>query len=113
MNQGHVEAGEVVNLETLKPGMSKDSSYALIKTNDMEVIRMVVPEGREVEEHSVKGEVSVQCLDGTVQFRVGEETKKLTVGSWLYMERNQPYSIYGETDSVLLVTILFTPEPEQ
>lgn len=106
-NQGHIKAGEVVNLDTLKQDMSPDSSYALIKTPDMEVIRMVVPAGRDVEEHSVAGEVSVQCLRGEVEFYIGDETKKLTKGSWLFLNRNQPHALKGVTDAVLLVTILF------
>lgn len=110
MNQGHIEAGEVVNLQTLKPDMSEQDSYALIKTSDMEVIRMVIPEGRDIEEHSVDGQVSVHCLEGTVQFNIGDTTKELTKDSWLYLDRGQPHSLRAETDAVLLVTILFTPK---
>ena len=109
MNQGHIEAGEVVDLGTLKPDMDKDASYALIKTSDMEVIRMVVPAGRKTDEHSVAGEVSFQCLEGSVQLHVGDDIKQLTKGSWVFLERKQPYSISGISDGVLLVTILFTP----
>lgn len=107
MNQGHIEAGEVVNLNTLKPDMAADSTYALIKTSDMEVIRMVVPKGRDIEEHSVDGQVSVQCLKGKVHFFIGDQSKELTEGSWLYLDRKQPHSISAETDAILLVTILF------
>ncbi|MDZ7692765.1 MAG: cupin domain-containing protein [Balneolaceae bacterium] len=107
MNQGHIKAGEVVNLHTLKSDMSADSSYALIKTPDMEVIRMVVPEGREIEEHKVEGEVSVQCLKGKVAFSIGDETRTMTEGSWLYLNKKEPHSLTAKTDSVLLVTILF------
>ncbi len=110
MNQGHIKAGEVVNLQTLKPDMEVDSTYALIKTSDMEVIRMVIPKGREIEEHSVDGEVSVQCLEGEVKFHLGNETKELSEGSWLYLNRKQPHSISAATDAVLLVTILFTTD---
>ncbi|MFH5832432.1 cupin domain-containing protein [Halalkalibaculum sp. DA3122] len=108
MNKGHVHAGEVINLNTLKGDMSPDSTYALVKTSDMEVIRMVIPEGRNIDEHSVDGQVTIQCLNGTVQFRLGNETRELSSGSWLFLDRNQPHSIYAETDAVLLVTILFT-----
>ncbi len=108
MNQGHIEAGEVVSLETLKEDMSPDASYALIKTPDMEVIRMVVPKGREIDEHSVKGEMSIQCLEGRVQVNLEDGSKELTKGAWLYLNRKQPHSISAVTDAVLLVTILFT-----
>ena len=75
MTKGHVESGEVINLNTLKDGMSKKSTFALAKTKDMEVIRMVIPRGKSITEHSVEGEISVQCLKGEVIFQSGEEAR--------------------------------------
>lgn len=107
MNQGHVEAGEVINLNMLKDGMPGDSTFALIKTDDMEVIRMVLPRGKDIMEHSVEGEMSVLCLKGHVIFHVENEAKKLTEGDWLYLSHNQPHALHAQEDSVILVTILF------
>lgn len=107
MNQGHVEAGEVINLDKLKDGMPAESTFALIKTDDMEVIRMVLPRGKDIMEHSVEGEISVQCLKGHVIFQVGNEAKELTGGDWLYLTHNQPHAIHAKENSILLVTILF------
>lgn len=110
MNAGHVEPGEVINLNTLKEDMPVDSTYALVKTSDMEVIRMAIPKGREVPEHSVQGEMSAQCLEGKIEFMVGKESHTLEEGDWLYLNRNQPHSLRALTDAVLLVTILFTSD---
>lgn len=109
-NQGHVQSGEVINLETLKEDMQVDASYALVKTADMEVIRMSLHKGKEVEEKSLSGEISVQCLAGSIQFKVGSQTRNLTQGDWLYLEKQQVYSYLVNEDTILLVTILFTDD---
>lgn len=110
MNQGHIEAGEVINLHTLNEDMPPKTTFALIKTEHMEVIRMVLPQGKVVAEHSVKGEISVQCLKGTTLFTVENEQLELNESDWLYLNGNQPHSLKAVTDTVLLLTILFTPD---
>ena len=56
MKGGHVKSGDRINLEHLRDEMEPDSTYALVKTSNMEVIRMALPHGKSVEEHSVNGE---------------------------------------------------------
>ncbi len=107
MNKGHVKSAEVINLNTLKDGMSEHSTFALIKTENMEVIRMVLPRGRDVMEHSVEGEISVQCLKGNVIFHVGDEAIELSENEWFYLKSGEPYAFHAKEETVLLVTILF------
>lgn len=107
MNQGHVESGEVINLTTLKKDMEVDASYALVKTEDMEVIRMALPRGKTIDEHSVEGEMSVQCLRGHILFTVAGKPVDLTENEWLYLEKKQSFSYTVKRDTILLVTILF------
>lgn len=110
MNQGHVQSGEVINLATLKRDMDVDSSYALVKSSDMEVIRMALHEGKTIEEHSIEGEMSVQCLKGNIQFTVAGEKVQLAEDDWLYLSKRQTFSYSVKTDTILLLTILFTDE---
>lgn len=107
MNQGHIASGEVINLENLKGNMDVDSSYALVKTNDMEVIRMALHKGKTINEHSVDGEMSVQCLKGDILFTVDGKAVELTGDDWLYLKKEQPFSYSVKEDTILLVTILF------
>ncbi len=108
MNQGHIESGEVVNLETLKGDMDVDSSYAIIKTQYMEVIRMALPSGKEIQEHHVEGELSVQCLKGNIIFNVNGEPCELKEDDWLFLEKKQTFSYSVKESTILLLTILFT-----
>ncbi len=107
MAQKKIRPGEVVNLYSLKEDMPEDATLALMKTEDMEAIRMVLPKGKEITKHSVDGEVSVQCLEGRTEFTVDGETHLLSSGDWLYLSRNQPHSLNVKRDTILLVTILF------
>ncbi len=107
MAQKKIEPGEVINLYNLKDDMPEDATLALMKTSDMEAIRMVLPKGKEITKHSVDGEMSVQCLKGKTEFDVDGKTHLLTEGDWLYLSRSQPHSLRVVEDSVLLITILF------
>lgn len=108
MNHGHVQSGELINLETLKDNMQVDASYALVKTSDMEVIRMALHKGKAIEEHNVDGEMSVQCLKGDILFTVEGKALELREGDWLYLKKKQNFSYSVKSDTILLVTILFT-----
>lgn len=109
MNAGHVGAGEVINLQNLDD-RPDDTTLALIKTEQMEVIRMVLPRGKDIMEHSVDGEMSVQCLKGKVLFQLDNNAHELTEGDWLYLEGKQKHALYAKSDAVLLITILFTSD---
>jgi len=107
MSQRRIAPGEVVNLYSLADDMPEDATLALMKTSDMEAIRMVLPKGKEITRHSVDGEVSIQCLEGKTKLELEEGNHVLTEGDWLYLSRHQPHSLHVIEDTVLLVTILF------
>jgi len=107
MNKGHIQSGEVINLETLRADMDVSATHALVRTESMEVIRMVLPEGKEIDEHQVDGEVCVQCLTGNVNFKLQDGVRHLSRDDWLFLEREEPHALTAVEDSILLVTILF------
>jgi len=107
MSHQKIKPGEIVNLYSTGGDLPEEATVALVKSSDMEVIRMVLPKDKEVNEHSVDGELSVQCLEGRVEFTADNKTQVLSSGDWLYLERNQPHSLKVVRDAILLVTILF------
>jgi quercetin dioxygenase-like cupin family protein len=52
----------------------------LVRAEQVEVIRLVVPAGKEIEEHKAKGEIVVQCLEGRVAFTVFGKSQALEAG---------------------------------
>ncbi len=106
MGLPHLKSGQVINLQNVEGDLPSDSTFALVKTPDLEVIRMVIPQGKKIPEHSVPGRISVQCLSGQTRFFVGTDTRDLEPGDWLYLDGGQPHALEGLTDSAILVTIL-------
>jgi quercetin dioxygenase-like cupin family protein len=112
MNRGHLNSGETINLGTLGKDMDGGASYALIRTEAMEVIRMVIPEGKTIAEHSVEGEITLQCLKGAVEFMIEGTAQSLSKDDWLHLDKKVPHTLKAQEDTVLLLTILFT-SPEE
>jgi quercetin dioxygenase-like cupin family protein len=102
----HAKPGEVVDVRPLGSGLSAAGTWTIVKTDTLEVIRIVLPAGKELPPHKVPGEITVQCLEGKVEFRSGELTRELTGGMFLYLEGDAEHSLRTSENSSLLVTIL-------
>ena len=72
----------------------------------MEVIRLVVPAGKEIEEHKAKGEIIVHCLEGRVAFTAFGKTQNIEAGKLLYLPTGEPHRVKGIENAALLLTIL-------
>jgi quercetin dioxygenase-like cupin family protein len=102
----HAKAGEVISVRPLGAALNATSTYAIVKTDILEVIRIVLPAGKRLPPHQVPGEITVQCLEGKVEFVVGELKRELTAGSFLYVEGSGEHAVHAIEDASLLVTIV-------
>jgi quercetin dioxygenase-like cupin family protein len=103
----HAQPGEVIDVRPLGHALAGARTTALIKSESLEVIRLVVPKGKEIPTHETRGEVTVHCLEGRVAFTTGGVTHELGAGHLLYLQGEQPHSVLGIDDASLLVTITF------
>ena len=71
----HARAGEVVDVRPLGSALASAQTKTLVRAEQVEVIRLIVPAGKEIEEHKAKGEIVVQCLEGRVAFTVFRKTQ--------------------------------------
>ncbi len=102
----HAKSGEVIDVRPLGAALSTTSTRTLVKTEDLEVVRIVMPAGKDIARHDVPGEITVQCLEGKVEFYIGELKRELTAGTLLYLAGVDEHSLHASEDSSLLVTIL-------
>lgn len=102
----HAASGEVVDVRPLGPALAKSVTGTLVKTSGLEVIRLVVPAGKDIPEHKAPGEITVQCLEGAVDFTAAGQTQRLAAGDMLYLASGVPHSLRGVQDASVLVTIL-------
>ena len=100
----HAKSGEAVQLR-LREALRGTKTMTLVKTDNLEVIRLVVPRGKEIPTHKAPGEITVQCLEGRVLFTAHQKSQELGAGQFLYLAAAEPHSLKGIEDSSLLVTI--------
>ncbi len=107
----HAFPGMPVNLQPAEESPSEARTTALVKNEQFEAIRLVLPRGSEVcHQQCVKGAVTVHCLRGRAAIEVGGAVHELPAGHWLYLLGNEPHTLRGVEDSLVLLTILF-PRP--
>ena len=101
----HAKPGEVINVRPLGSALADTKTTALVKSENLEVIRLVIPRGKEIPTHKTRGEVTVHCLEGRIAFTTGDVTHELEAGQLIYVQGEQPHSVLGIEDASLLVTI--------
>jgi quercetin dioxygenase-like cupin family protein len=102
----HARPGEVVDVRPLGSALTSAQAKTLVRAEQVEVIRLVVPAGKQIDEHKAKGEVTVQCLEGKVVFTAFDTTHTLEAGKLLYLPTGEPHSVKGIENASLLLTIL-------
>lgn len=102
----HAEPAEVIGVCPLGAKLKDEATTTLVKTDCLEVIRMVLPAGKAVKQHKVPGEITVQCLEGNVVFSTERSECELTAGKLLYLSGSDDHALRAIADSSLLVTIL-------
>jgi nucleotide-binding universal stress UspA family protein/quercetin dioxygenase-like cupin family protein len=109
MGTAPVKPGDVVDFRPLGTGLSAAKTNALARTDELEIIRLIVPAGKDIPEHKAGGAVVVHCLEGRVTLTALGKKQNLQMGELLYLPSGEPYSIKGVEDASLLLTI-FQPK---
>ena len=110
MSIPHAIPGEVVDVRPLGAALTTVATRTLVKTDSFDVIRMIVPAGKEIPTHKAKGELIVQCLEGKIAFTACGKTHELEAGQLLYLPTGEPHSLRGIEDGSLLLTVLLPRE---
>ncbi len=102
----HAKPGDAIDVRPLGSALTQTKTTTLAKTARLELIRLVIPAGKDIPEHKTHGEITVQCLEGRIAFTTGGATRELEAGQLLYLESEQLHSLRGIDDASVLVTIL-------
>ncbi len=102
----HAESGQVIDVRPLGSALASAQTRTLIRTSDVEVIRLIVPSGKEIPEHKAKGDIIVQCLEGEVAFTYSGKTQNLRSGDLFFLDIGAPHSVQGIENASILLTVL-------
>jgi len=106
MSQSRPAPGDLIDVRPLGDGLVDTASIALARSNDFEVMRLILPKGKSIPEHRVAGELTLQCLEGMVEVQALDRTQHLQAGHMLYLEGNTPYALYAPENASVLMTVV-------
>jgi len=92
----------------VKGNRSKRTAKTLVKEGPLRVLLVALDEGGGLEEHSVDGPFSVQCLLGRAVVRVEGEAHELSTGDLLVVDTSVPHDVQAKEASALLITMATT-----
>ncbi len=108
----HAHSGEVVSVRPLGERLAQAVTTTLVKTERLQVLRLVMPRGKLFRRHEVAGEITLQCLEGKVNVNVGDRSVELAAGDLVYLDGHRPHDLEAVLDSTVLLTILLVHEPK-
>ncbi len=110
----HATPGELVDVRPLGKALRDSRNATLLRSEHLQVFRVVLPKGEEFSDHAVPGEITVQCLEGLVDFRIGsDEVQRLAAGQLLYLDGGQPHALTALEDASVLVTVYHPRRPDE
>ena len=105
----HAVSGQVIDLLPVAGPLTESRTVAIFKIPTLEVMRLVLPQGKTMAPHSVKGEITVQCLTGEVTFFAEGEARRMKSGQMLWLEGGVEHSLTAVVDAQVLLTIALRP----
>lgn len=102
----HAASGDVIVVQRGDEDLSRFAAIALAKSDELELIRMILPKGKHIPAHHVPGEVTVLCLRGEVEVESHGGNQILCAGQMLYLHGGLAHALRARQDSLLLRTIL-------
>lgn len=101
----HLTSGQVISLQPLGAALAGARTRALVKSQDIELVRIVLPQGKTLAPHAVRGDITLLCLEGAVEVELGDTRTRLESGQLLYLEGGVAHGLRALSDASLLLTI--------
>ena len=102
----HAQPFDVITLKPLAEKIHEVKTHSLLKTGHLQLMRLVMPAGQTMPRHDVAGEITIQCLEGSVLITTRGRSAALTAGEMMALPAREPHGLEALADSSLLVTVL-------
>jgi quercetin dioxygenase-like cupin family protein len=106
MALAHAQPLDVIDLGPLGPRLKEARTASLLKTGEIQLMRLALREGDSVPEHGVAGAITVQCLEGAALIMTRTRSVELHAGQLVVLAGGEPHALRALADSSLLVTLL-------
>jgi quercetin dioxygenase-like cupin family protein len=106
MSIPHALSGQPIAIAAFGTALAEQRTVALFKSDQLEVIRLVLAAGKSMPMHKVSGEITIQCIEGTLEVGVNGDGTLLQAGQLMFLLGEVPHSVTARTPASALVTIV-------
>ena len=105
MALAHASSGDPIHLAPLGEHLSDAQTTALIKAEQLELVRVVLPAGKRLPAHAARGEITVHCIEGRIELSTAGRTQVLGAGDLVHLRRNESHALHALVDASALLTL--------
>ncbi len=109
MSLPHAKSGDVVSVRPMEGQLAQAVPHAIVRGNQLELIRTVLHAGKSVHEHKIDGEMAVLCVEGRLGVNAHGRRMMLEAGELLYLEGGVLHAMDAEVDSSALLILTRKP----
>jgi quercetin dioxygenase-like cupin family protein len=109
MSIPHAQPGQAIDVSPFNQSLSEQRTVALFKSAQLELIRLVLFAGKSMPEHQLRGEITIQCLEGVLDIQIDGVSTLLQPGQLMFLLGHVPHSVTALEDASALVTIVLQP----
>ncbi len=102
----HAQPLDLINLRPLGAELTPTRSHSLLRTDRLQLMRIVLLAGQGLPPHHLAGEVCLQCIEGLVVLRTSAGEKVLQPGYAIVLPPGAQHALKAEQDSSLMVLML-------
>ena len=100
-----VLADEMANVRRELEGASGRIARTLIKNGPLSVTLVGVKPGGELKEHTAKGPITIQVVDGSIELESLGARQTLSTGMLLSLDGGVPHSVTSASGALFLLTV--------
>lgn len=101
----HASAGQSIDVQPLGARLVDEKTVALFKAQHLEVMRLVLQAGKSLPPHQVAGEITIHCIEGTLDVTIDGRSHVLHAGQLLFLAGGALHGVTALADASALVTI--------
>ena len=87
---------------------SDRNAITLFKTDGMRIVLIGLHKDAEMIKHTADGMISIQVIEGQIQFTTEEQSVELASGQMLTLHENIPHSVVAKEETIFLLTLTTT-----
>lgn len=81
------------------------NAITLFKSDQLRLILIALHKGAEMKTHTAPGTISVQVLEGFIEFTTPQRTVELAAGQMLALHKEIPHSVLAKEEATFLLTL--------